>query len=532
MRLVTAKLLLVLLGLGIGFGSAIQLARYPARLRANLGREEYTELIFSQNGKTLVGAKMVGEREPMIIFPFPGRNGPVSFQVWDVAAGRGTRTLNTEMARVFHVAPSPNGRFLAATHPGGLKLWDLVTGQERTRLQEGDWGWGSELRFSGDSRLLAVPVDAKSIWLFDTTTGNRLATISAQMPTLAFAPDSQSVAFANANDGPASVDLSLWDVKTKQRTQLVVHSCQANSVVFSGDGKMLAAAWLTEQKTAEIELWDVNTLRRLATFSPASDEEGVGSLIFSPDSRLLVVVGHHEESVWDVGLLPPQKVLDLEGVPLFSRDGGLMLDVDLENGRVQTWETATLRKCAVMVWKKGDAKHATVDLQSQEVSREGRLFAVVALNLETRTNPLKEWFERHVTYLPDESRYTELWDTMTGKQLASFNGRGFLSPDGRTLLTVSPENDLKLWDLPPRRPVEYKLGLALSAFLLLLFPSRWCFNKIRRRGRLDPRFLASLLLVVAVWSVPHLRAQATCGGRIPDAQARRLFTFACRLSVL
>ena len=224
----------------------------------------------------------------------------------------------------------------------------------------------------------------------------------------------------------------------------------------------------------------MTTRDRRKTFTPLSDDE-VSSVTFSPDGRLLVAIGHHEVAVSDLGTQPPQKVLDLQGVHLFSRDEGLMLDVDWKNARVETWQTGTLRKCAVMHWETGDANNPTVDLQSADLSREGGLFAMVALNAKPRTNPLKDWFERHVTDLPDESLYTELWDARTGKHLATFNGRGFLSPDGRTLLTVSSENDLKLWDLPPQRPVEYKLGLALSAFLMLLLPCRWCFRKLTGR---------------------------------------------------
>jgi WD40 repeat protein len=477
MRWMTAaKLLLILAGFVVGLGSALQLSRYPARLRADLGREEYTELIFSQDGKTLVGLKLIGQSKPLTAFPFSGKGGRVSFHIWDVRTGRETRAQDTELTRVFHVVPSPDGHFLAATHPQGLTLWDLATGQERRPVLEGDWGWGSELRFSADSRLLALRVDARSISLVDTMTGARLATLKGEMPTVAFAPDGRTVAFADVNDG-GEVALSLWDVKTERRTQLVDHPYPANWVTFSPDGNMLATAWTTGKTRVEVELWDVRALKRLSTFTPVSGE--VARLEFSPDSRLLVALGHEEVTVSDVGTRPPQRVLDLEGTPLFSREGELMLDVNSENARVTVWHTATLRKSAVLHWETGDVKDPILTLQDEQVSQEGSLFALVAVKQHTPSNPLTAWFNKHVVASPDDSVSTQLWDAMTGKHLATIYGKGILSSDGRTLLTVSLEDDLRLWDLPPCYPIEYRLGLALSAFLLFVLFARACFTKLR-----------------------------------------------------
>src|SRR5439155_23476324 len=142
--------------------------------------------------------------------------------------GHETRTLVSKLDHAFHLSLSPDSRFLAATHSGGFKLWDVTTGQERASLEKGNWSWESELRFSPDSRLLAVRTEPRWIWLLDTATGERLTTFDGEIRVLAFAPDSQSVAFADMNC-TEGVCLCLWELKTKRRIQLLGRRYPVNS---------------------------------------------------------------------------------------------------------------------------------------------------------------------------------------------------------------------------------------------------------------------------------------------------------------
>src|SRR5262249_3204161 len=140
----------------------------------------------------------------------------------------------------------------------------------------------------------------------------------------------------------------------------------ASSVVFSGDGKMLAAAWITGKKKGEVEVWNVSTLQLMATLTPMIDQDELGlGVIFSPDSRLLVAFGHQEVPIWDLSTSPPQRVLDHICLPLFSRDGGLMLNLDSAHSRVETWDTGTIKRCATLHWETGDS---SLDVDFGDVS--------------------------------------------------------------------------------------------------------------------------------------------------------------------
>jgi WD40 repeat protein len=74
---------------------------------------------------------------------------------------------------------------------------------------------------------------------------------------------------------------------------------QVNSVAFSPDGKMLAAAC----ENGTIELWEVATHRRRATLKGHTDR--VNSVAFSDDGRLLAAGGCDHDGngtirLWDV----------------------------------------------------------------------------------------------------------------------------------------------------------------------------------------------------------------------------------------
>jgi WD40 repeat protein len=67
-----------------------------------------------------------------------------------------------------------------------------------------------------------------------------------------------------------------------------------------------------------------------------------------------------------------------------------------------------------------------------------------------------------------------LWDVETCTELACFDDciQALYSPDGKTLATAHTDGKVRLWDVPPRKPVLAILGISLVLWLSILIAIR------------------------------------------------------------
>lgn len=109
-----------------------------------------------------------------------------------------------------YVAYNPDGSFLA-TGSQGIHLWDAATGEQVSELAAS--GSVDSLDFSADGSLLAVGND-ESIILWEVAGGEQIATLESHtdyVASLAFSSDGSLLA-TGSSDGT----IYLWDVSTKE----------------------------------------------------------------------------------------------------------------------------------------------------------------------------------------------------------------------------------------------------------------------------------------------------------------------------
>jgi WD40 repeat protein len=176
-----------------------------------------------------------------------------SIRLWDVLYGTPLTTLKDDALEadetVFHkciwgVAWSPDGRLLASSSRGEVRLWDTQTWQVVTVLP---LKFGNivptSVAWSPDGRYLAAEGVPKAPWVYDSATGKQVHEHWKCDPYLsptrvAWSPDG---AFLVTGD-TSNQSMGLWEVQQGKLVRVIEGEQQVNALAWSQSGQLLAAA--------------------------------------------------------------------------------------------------------------------------------------------------------------------------------------------------------------------------------------------------------------------------------------------------
>jgi WD40 repeat protein len=191
-------------------------------------------------------------------------NGAV--EVWDARTGREVRTLGVHDRAIWGLVFSGDGRHLASSSEGEVKLWDAMRLEETLEEAQEDPltlparvpGDGSNVAFSPDGRRLATGSEENTVIIWDVETGVECLTLrgkhSGEVYAVAFSPIDGGRLIATAGEDSA---VKVWD----SRTGKLIHSFRGHeglvsSLAFSRDGHHLVSG----SRDTTVKVWDVTQL--------------------------------------------------------------------------------------------------------------------------------------------------------------------------------------------------------------------------------------------------------------------------------
>jgi WD40 repeat protein len=373
---------------------------------------------------------------------------------------------------------SPDGKWVIALAPQGLRVWEVDTGKLRR-----DFGnRGSWVTYApGGKQFAFVPFErvanAVGICLCDAETFKIVRQFEkpeTSIRNIAFSPDGKRILASEESS------VSVWDVAAgKQTNRMVSHGAAVGAVVFAPDGRHIVSG-----SQDQPILWDIERQSLIRRF-PGHNLPAL-ALAISPDGKTLATGeglpfgGSHEASIriWnlDDGRLRREFVGHLSSVNAleFARDGKLVSGGSDE--RVCVWDPETGKRLFLLRPTAGhfalapDGKSALVpasdglelrDLLSGAIVRSFAGLAKPREDSRSSTNLASFGFGAfpYAIYVMRERSNSECdgtlvrWNAATGEttrktSLKNFSGHignldrsQHLSPDGKILAAAG-----RLWD--------------------------------------------------------------------------------------
>jgi WD40 repeat protein len=420
--------------------------------------------------------------------------------IFDTRTGELVRTLTGHTDRVYTVAFSPDGRFVAGGNWGAkqsspVNVWDQRTGEVILSLGTGI-GDICGVSYSGDGkRLFASGSGGTEMW---DKTGKLLRTFKTAGPApgfyhLGLSPDGKRVV---CNDTPVAA--KVWEIDSDNPpVTLGGHTSPPLYAAYSPDGKLVATG-----SDKELLLWDAEKLKlvkKLAT--PA------GWLAFAPDGKSILSAQHHPDrplgndvvTRWDLTTyegkpLPP--LTRLKGWPVYhlSPDGktlySLVADGPDREQRVRAYDAASGKELFPLQAHIGQVRSVAFSPDGKRLASVSndpgiRLWDVATGKAE-RVLPNEQGFWS-VAFSPDGKRIAAgeqdgavvLYDATTGEKLRTLPGPRSevravaFSPDGSLVAGTTTLGIVHVWEaatgrlrhvLPGRRgPGAWSWSLAFSA---------------------------------------------------------------------
>jgi WD40 repeat protein len=299
---------------------------------------------------------------------------------------------------------TPGFRWMRSSRPPALQL-----GSGQTAVLRGHAGVVTSIAYSDDGLRLVSGSRDKTIRVWDTKNGNRLACLTgheSEVTSLAFSPNGRH--FASASNDKS---ICIWDIDT---SYLVArwrgHSESVTCVAYSPDGKRIASG----SNDGTVRLWDAEIAMECRRIQ--WNERLIRGVTFSPDGNRLASCTTDRVCIWDCAT----------GAPIVQFDASEAYYVTwTPDGR---WITAGPHVWNALTGERElTFQHHEYEVFCSACSPDGRW--VASGSLET----------------------VRVWDRVTGEEAACFRGHEQLiyclawCPNGKYISSGSEDGTVRIW---------------------------------------------------------------------------------------
>ena len=268
----------------------------------------------------------------------------------------GNRNQNKRPVRIETLAFSPDSKTIASAHIGNvIKLWSAETNEQRFSLK-GHKEAIYTFTFSPDSKILASGSADNNIMLWDVSNGQLITTLIGHknsIETLAFSPTEANLLASGSTDGT----VRLWDTKNgKERSVIATgHTESIEAVAFNTTDTMI----ISVAANGTVQIWDIQTGKNIRAPS-VTQYDSIRALALSQDATLLAINGQDTNVRSRVGgtsmSARSHKVTRLLSLPIgdelnafphrseyltLSPDNNILAAVNLRHQIVQLWDLNT-----------------------------------------------------------------------------------------------------------------------------------------------------------------------------------------------
>jgi RNA polymerase sigma factor (sigma-70 family) len=392
---------------------------------------------------------------------------------WDVATGKEQRRIKLGLAWVGSFVLSPDGKVLACSEGGSVKLWEARTGKELRQLGT----HAACLAFSHDGRRLASVDQKNTLSLWDWRTGKeerRIVPKQWRINAVGFGPNDRTVYAWDYQN------LSAWDTASGKALPPFLYpknvgfSCTyLDQLVLSPDGKFLAQSIFKQP----VRVYETGSWRELGQFQAGK----VRVAAFTPDGKGLFVSGEEGTVLWDVARGKVRHKIVGGGVSAFSPDGRVWA-LYRGDGAICLYDAASGKPLRPLAGHESEVSALAFSADGRVIATRGFSDGTVRLWDGRSGKPLhiiagdtpRKSFGYSLAFSPDGSRLAwgdwegrvHLVDPHTGRELRRWIVDKEIqtvlsvrfSPDSRSLVTVS----YKAVHLGQPRPVLFQVWEAAT----------------------------------------------------------------------